>query len=79
MADLKLPKLPDRTLAKLTISLLPETKAALDDYVLLYEKRYGRTESASDLAAAIIGQFLAADRGFQKARSEIQRADRTST
>src|SRR3546814_9388346 len=36
MAAIKLGKLPDRTPVKLTISILPDLKQALDDYASLY-------------------------------------------
>lgn len=72
MASLKLAKLPDRTPVKLTLSLSPELRAALDEYAALYEKTYGHAETLSDLATAILDRFLAADRAFQKARSGLR-------
>lgn len=72
MAELKLPKLPDRTLVKLTLSLSPELRAALEDYAALYERAYGQAETLGDLATAILDRFLAADKAFQKARSGLR-------
>lgn len=36
MADLKLPRIPDRTPVKLTISILPDLHQAIVEYAALY-------------------------------------------
>jgi hypothetical protein len=69
MADLKLPKLPDRTPVKLTIQIMPDLKAGLDDYAAVYEATYGQAESIVDLIPAMLAAFLAGDRSFLKARA----------
>ena len=68
MADLKLPKLPDRTPVKLTIQLMPDLKAALDDYAAAYEASYGQAENVVDLIPAMLAAFLAGDRAFTRRR-----------
>ncbi|SLJ91115.1 DUF2274 domain-containing protein [Novosphingobium mathurense] len=68
MADLKLSKLPDRTPVKLTISILPDLKRALDDYAALYETAYGQAESVADLIPFMLASFLASDRAFAQMR-----------
>jgi len=68
MADLKLPKLPDRTPVKLTINLPPDLHRALDDYAELYAGAYGRQEPVAELVPAMLAAFLESDRAFSKAR-----------
>ena len=41
MTGLKLGPLPDRVPSKLTITLTPGLKKALDDYATLYARSYG--------------------------------------
>jgi hypothetical protein len=71
MADLKLPRLPDRTPVKLTISVPPDLKHALDDYAAAYEAAYGQSESIAELIPAIVAAFLDADRAFNAARRKL--------
>lgn len=42
MSELKLPKIPDRTPVKLTISVPPDLHNALAEYAFLYSQAYGR-------------------------------------
>ena len=42
MADLRLPRLPDRTPVKLTIMITPDLAAALASYAELYQLKYDR-------------------------------------
>lgn len=49
MVELKLPRLPDRTPVKLTITLGSELQQALKDYAYLYQATYGTTEQVVDL------------------------------
>jgi len=75
MADLKLPKLPDRTPVKITFSAMPELFEALHAYADAYETAYGRRESVADLIPAMLDSFLASDRKFAKARSPRPRRE----
>lgn len=70
MADLKLPRLPDRTPVKLTISIAPDLHRALNDYAAAYETAYGQREAVADLVPAMLASFLESDRGFAKRRRE---------
>lgn len=69
MAELKLPKLPDRTPVKLTISVTPELSRGLHDYAAAYETTYGQAESIADLIPYMLQAFLDSDRGFARSRS----------
>lgn len=69
MADLKLPKLPERTPVKITFSAMPSLFEALNAYADAYEAAYGRRESVPDLIPFMLDSFLASDRQFAKARS----------
>lgn len=71
MVDLKLPKLPDRAPVKMTISIPPDLKHALDDYAAAYEAAYGEAEAVADLVPYMLQSFLAGDRGFAKARNVL--------
>ncbi|SBV31885.1 conserved protein of unknown function [uncultured Sphingopyxis sp.] len=68
MADLKLPKLPDRTALKLTVSLLPDLHRALLDYAAVYFEAYDEQVSIADLVPFMLSAFLDADRAFQRSR-----------
>jgi hypothetical protein len=74
VADLKLPRLPDRTPVKLTLALSPDLKNALDDYRLIYNQQYQADEPVAELAAHMLAAFLAGDRAFVKAREALTRA-----
>ena len=71
MPEIKLTKLPDRTLVKLTISISPSLKRALDDYAAIYCQTYGTNEPISEIVPHMLESFLTGDRGFQKARSSL--------
>ncbi|MBB6125381.1 DUF2274 domain-containing protein [Sphingobium subterraneum] len=73
MAGIKLAKLPDRTPVKLTISLSPDMKRALDDYAALYAETYGHEEPLAELIPQMLAAFLESDRVFQKARGTQSR------
>jgi len=64
MAELKLPRLPDRSPVKLTITLGSDLNQALKDYAALYERTYGTAEAVHDLVPYMLEAFLAADRAF---------------
>ncbi|MGF7150110.1 hypothetical protein FHS96_003768 [Sphingomonas zeicaulis] len=66
MADLKLPKLPDRTPRKLVLQIMPELHDRLDAYARLYCERYGREEPVAELIPFMLAAFLDADREFQR-------------
>ena len=68
MPDLRLPKLPDRTPVKITLSLAPELSQALADYASLYEEAYGQAEPVQELIPAMLGKFLEGDRAFARRR-----------
>lgn len=71
MADLKLPKLPDRTPVKLTISVPPDVHIQLGEYLAQYHAAYGDDgASLADLVPAMLEAFLRADKAFQRERSQ---------
>lgn len=74
---LKLSKLPDRTLVKITISVSPDLNQALGLYAVIYEKTYGAREAVADLIPAMIENFLASDRAFMAERREALKAHET--
>lgn len=67
MAELKLPKLPDRTPVKLTITLGAELHQALKDYADLYQATYGVSEQVVDLIPFMLEAFVQGDKGFTRA------------
>ena len=70
MAELKLPKLPDRTPVKISIVVSPDLNRALETYAALYRETYGEEESVKQLIPFMLESFLEADRGFAKAQKE---------
>ena len=72
MTGLKLGPLPDRLPSKLTITLPPDLKRALDDYATLYERSYGAEEQVADLVPYMLEAFLKADHSFRQGRKELQ-------
>lgn len=64
MADLRLPKLPDRTPIRITISVSPALNQTLTDYAALYATTYGNDEPLAELIPAMLGAFLESDKGF---------------
>lgn len=69
---LKLQPLPDRVPVKLTITLQPDLKKALDDYAALYARTYGAEEPVAELVPFMLDSFLKADVGFRKGRKELE-------
>ena len=67
MSDLKLPRLPDRTPVKLTISILPDLHARLEAYCRAYAETYGSAEPMGELIPAMLTAFLDSDRAFVRA------------
>lgn len=70
MAELKLPKLPDRTPVRMTISLSPDLHESLTAYAGLYAQTYGREEPLAELVPAMLTSFLESDRAFSRRRRE---------
>ena len=68
MADLRLPRLPDRTPVRMTISVPPDLNEALTDYAALYGEVYGRSEPVQELIPAMLTSFLDGDRAFARRR-----------
>lgn len=68
MADLKLPRLPDRTPVKMTITISPDLAADLALYARLYGQLYGREEPIAELVPAMLARFLESDRAFVRER-----------
>jgi hypothetical protein len=66
MTELKLPKLPDRTPMKLTVSVLPDLNRRLTQYADAYEAAYGQREAIADLIPHMLTSFLDTDRGFAR-------------
>jgi hypothetical protein len=70
MSELKLAKLPDRTPAKITISVSADLNQALRHYADIYRSTYGQDEPVAELIPFMLEAFLESDRGFTKARKE---------
>lgn len=70
MTSLKLGKLPDRTPAKITITVGADLNQALRDYAALYRATYGEAESVAELIPFMLEAFLESDRAFARARKE---------
>ena len=68
MADLRLPRLPDRTPVKVGIQVPPQLFADLTRYAALYKETYGQEETVADLIPSMLTAFLDSDRAFAKAR-----------
>lgn len=68
---LKLAQLPDRIPVKLTITLQPDLKKALDDYAAMYSRAYGADEPVAELVPFMLESFLKADAGFKKGRKDL--------
>lgn len=72
MTELKLPKLPDRTPVKFSITVNPELAHALRDYAALYQATYGTAEDVAELVPFMLAAFIESDAGFKKARRDRQ-------
>jgi hypothetical protein len=68
MPKLKLAKLPDRTPAKITITVSAELSTALSLYADIYRAAYGEAEPVAELIPFMLDSFLDSDRGFATAR-----------
>ena len=70
MNKLRLPKLPDRTPVKFSITVGPQLAHALRDYRDLYQATYGTAEDITELIPYMLAAFLESDAGFKKTRRE---------
>ena len=68
MPDLRLPRIPDRTPVKVSISVLPDLHQALTDYAEAYREAYGQSETVGDLIPYMLRSFLESDRAFARSR-----------
>jgi len=68
---LKLGQLPDRVPVKITMTVSPELKKALDDYAAIYASTYGENETVSELIPYMLDAFLAGDGKFREARKTL--------
>jgi hypothetical protein len=68
---LKLAQLPNRIPVKLTITVQPDLKKALDDYASMYSRTYGSDEPVAELVPFMLESFLKADAGFKKGRKDL--------
>ena len=69
MPELKLPKLPDRTPVKLSITITPDLLTALNAYAAAYREAYGQEEPVVELIPAMLASFLESDRAFVRTRA----------
>jgi hypothetical protein len=72
MPDLKLAKLPNRVPVKMAFTAQPDLAQALREYAAVYRATYGQAESVEELIPFMLASFLEGDRGFAKARKEVQ-------
>lgn len=76
MPELKLPKLPDSTPVKLTISITPDLNRALADYAEVCQATYGQSEAVAELVPCTLRSFLDSGRAFARAREAPSKAGR---
>ena len=62
MADLRLPRLPDRTPVKVGIQVTPQLFADLTRYAALYKETYGQEEAVADLIPSFDADSLSRQR-----------------
>jgi len=72
MARIRLPKLPERTPVRVTITLQPELHRTLEAYAAAYNEAYGETEKIADLIPFMLEAFLASDKEFAKSRKSTR-------
>lgn len=71
MTAIRLPRLPERTPVKLTLSIPPELHQQLLQYASFYAEIYGTEEALADLVPAMVASFIDADKAFAKARARL--------
>lgn len=69
---MKLPKLPDRTPVKMTITVQPQLAARLRDYAELYAETYGVREEVSELVPFMLDVFLDRDPEFRRSSKKAR-------
>lgn len=67
---LKLARLPDRTPARITVTVSAELNQALHAYATLYRDSYGEAETVAELIPFMLRAFLDSDRAFAKTRKD---------
>ncbi len=72
MSALRLPRLPDRSPVKLTITLTPDLHRDLSTYADLYREQYGDAESITELIPFMLRLFLETDKTFVRARTRTR-------
>jgi hypothetical protein len=75
MAELKLARLPDRTPVRLGINILPDLHQDLVDYAAHYARAYGAEVQIAELIPAMLASFIESDRGFQRSRGSLSKAN----
>jgi len=68
---LKLGQLPERIPMKITVTVLPDLKKALDDYAAIYANTYGQKETVAELIPYMLDAFLSGDGKFREARKSL--------
>ncbi|MEQ1864444.1 MAG: DUF2274 domain-containing protein [Micropepsaceae bacterium] len=68
--SLRLPKLPDRALVKMTITVDPGVHTMLQAFAKLYRETYGSEEPLTELVPYMLKNFLESDRSFLRARTK---------
>lgn len=71
MTKLKLGPVQDDKPVKVTVDLPAAVHSDLVDYADLLGKETGKTTEPAKLIAPMLARFMAADRGFARARREI--------
>ncbi len=75
---IKLAKLPERTLVRITLLLPPALHDRLVRYASAYAEAYGVDKPLPELIRAMLSNFLDSDRTFQKDWSSRLTPDRTT-
>jgi len=76
---MKLNKLPDREVTKITFTANAELKSALQDYAEIYRQTYNGKESVADLIPFMLETFINTDHAFKRARKELADGHSPST
>ncbi len=68
--SIKLPKLPDRTPVKVTLSLNPELHQSIQEYAEIYRETYGQSECepVAEILPYMIQDYLDKHKAFAKTR-----------
>lgn len=75
---MKLNKLPDREVTRITFTANAELKTELQDYAEIYRRTYNGKETIADLIPFMLETFINTDHAFKRARKELADA-RVST